>query len=138
MHLNQQVIQRIDAKGVAWRQNRRRTVFRDDCRAGERISRDQCRAIVHRGVVRFAVEEHRSMACERLLSVATDDRSPDRFERLAAGYHAHANIYYFHLVLFFCEPITNAVQVVKSIENVGAEGNIQFVALPLVAEVKLP
>ena len=69
-------------------------------------------------------------------AIPTDDRPPDRIERLAAGNHPHANVHHLHLVLFFGEPITKPVQVVKSIENVRAEGNIQLVALPLVAKVK--
>ncbi len=119
VHLNNQVVQHINAKAIARRQNRCRTVFRDDRRAGEGIARDQRRPIVYRRVMGFAVEEHRSMASDRLLSVALlsvtllsvtiDDWLPARIERLAAGNHAHANVHYFHLVLVLCEPVTKPV-----------------------------
>ncbi len=72
----------------------------------------------------FAVEQHRSMAGERLLPIAMDDWLLAWIERLAAGNHAHANVHYFHLVLFLREPVTKPVQVVKSTENLGAERNI--------------
>src|ERR1700733_3060826 len=109
MHLNRQVVQRIHPKPVTRRKNRRRTVFRNDGGAGKAISRDERRAIVYRRVVWSAVEEHRSMAGECLLSIAANDRPPDRIERLAAGDHPHANIDYFHLVLSLGKPVAHTV-----------------------------
>src|SRR5580704_17238278 len=114
VHLNNQVVQHINAKAIARRQNRYRTVFRDDRRAGEGIARDQCRPIVYRCVMGFAVEERRSMAGDRLLSVTLlsvemDDWLTVWIERLVAGNHPHANVHYFHLMLFLCEPVTKPV-----------------------------
>src|ERR1700691_1860678 len=100
MHLDDQVVQRIDVKAVARRQNGRRTVFRDDRRAEKRIPRDQRLAIVYRRAMGFTVEEHRSMAGERLVSIAKDHWLSARIERWAAGNHTHANIHDFHFMLF--------------------------------------